>query len=58
MHPDFGSGLLELAFAQINASTKSLIAYNVTEALMKWEPRVDVLRVDISEEKTKNSIFS
>lgn len=48
MRPDFGSHLHELVFASINSSTKSLIAHYATEALVTWEPRIDVIRVDVS----------
>lgn len=51
MRPDFGSRLHELVFAPINTSTKSLIAHYATEALVTWEARIDVLRVDVSDEE-------
>lgn len=51
MRPDFGSRLHELVFAPINTSTKSLIAHYATEALVAWEPRIEVLRVDVSDEE-------
>jgi phage baseplate assembly protein W len=50
MRPDFGSRLHELVFAPINSSTKSLIAHYATEALVRWEARIDVLRVAVREE--------
>src|SRR6266536_2992631 len=50
MRPTFGSRLRELLFSPIDASTRSLIAHYVTEALVTWEPRIDVLRVDAKEE--------
>ena len=45
MRPDFGSRLRDLVFAPLNTSTKSLVAKAVTDALVKWEPRIDVLSV-------------
>jgi len=51
MRPDFGSRLHEMVFAPINSSTKSLIAHYATEALVTWESRIDVLRVDVSDEE-------
>lgn len=50
MRPEFGSRLRELVFAPLNSSTKSLVASAVTEALVKWEPRVDVLGVQAGEQ--------
>lgn len=51
MRPDFGCGIHDLVFAQINSAVFSLIRSSVTEALKKWEPRIDVIKVDISSEK-------
>jgi uncharacterized protein len=45
MRPSFGSRLRELVFAPINSSTRALAAQYVTEALVAWEPRIDVLAV-------------
>ncbi len=50
MRPEFGSRLRELVFQPINASTKGRIVQYVTEAIAKWEPRVDLLRVDVTED--------
>lgn len=50
MRPDFGSRLRKLVFAPLNSSTKSLVASAVTEALVKWEPHIDVLSVQASEQ--------
>jgi uncharacterized protein len=51
MRPDFGSRLHELVFAPMNASTKSLAAHYATDALVQWEPRIDVLRVTADEDR-------
>jgi phage baseplate assembly protein W len=51
MRPDFGSRLHELVFAPIDTSTKSLLAHYATEALVNWAPRIDVLRVDVSDQE-------
>ncbi len=51
MRPDFGSRLRELVFAPLDTSTKSLVAHYVTQALVTWEPRIDVLSVDVSDEE-------
>ncbi|WP_338699879.1 GPW/gp25 family protein [Bradyrhizobium sp. 26S5] len=45
MRPEFGSRLRELVFAPLNSSTKSLVASAIADALVRWEPRVDVLSV-------------
>jgi phage baseplate assembly protein W len=44
--PDFGCGVHDLVFATRTAGTMGEIARAVTEAIRRWEPRVDVLSVD------------
>ena len=50
MRPEFGSRLRELVFAPLTSSTRSLVARAITDALVKWEPRVDVLSVHVDEQ--------
>lgn len=45
MRPDFGCGINELVFAPNNTSTATLVAFYIKEALLKFEPRVEVLDV-------------
>ncbi|MDA0672954.1 MAG: GPW/gp25 family protein [Cyanobacteria bacterium] len=40
--PDFGCRLSELVFAPLNTQTLLLIRLYVEEALVKWEPRIEV----------------
>jgi len=47
MRPDFGSRLRELVFAPPNSATRALAAKHVTDALVRWEPRIDVLTVRV-----------
>ena len=46
MRPDFGCGINELVFAPNNTSTATLIAFYIKEALLKWEPRIELLNVN------------
>jgi len=48
MLTDFGCGLADLVFAPNNSQTQARVAVAVRQALVKWEPRIDVL--DISAE--------
>jgi len=48
MRPDFGAGLQEFVFDPINAGTLAVIRHRVEEALVTWEPRIDVTGVDVS----------
>ncbi|MFO7167801.1 MAG: GPW/gp25 family protein [Chloroflexota bacterium] len=47
MRPEFGCRLHELVFAPMNASTTTAAARYVEEALGYWEPRIDVLDVQV-----------
>jgi uncharacterized protein len=47
MRPDFGSGLRALLFEPITEATKALVRHRVEEALIRWEPRIDSITVDV-----------
>jgi len=46
MRPTFGCGLHELVFSVNNSAARAMAAFHVREALLEWEPRIDVLRVE------------
>lgn len=48
MRPDFGCGINELVFSPNNTATATLIDVYVKEALLKWEPRIEVTSVGVS----------
>ncbi|MEF2967751.1 GPW/gp25 family protein [Paenibacillus sp. M1] len=48
MRPDFGCRLQELVFAPNNMSTATLIKTFIEEAIMNWEPRVEVLDISVT----------
>ena len=47
MRPDFGCQIHDLIFAPNNPNTHGLIIYYVREAIVKWEPRVQDLTVEV-----------
>jgi phage baseplate assembly protein W len=47
MRPDFGCGIQAYVFAPINPTTFGNIAHQVRQALTKWEPRIDLLNVNV-----------
>lgn len=47
MRPDFGCGIHELVFAVNDITTRTRVAHDVREALILWEPRIDVLDVTV-----------
>jgi uncharacterized protein len=53
MRPTFGSNLRTLAFAPNNSSTANLARYYVAEGLARWEPRIEVLEVAVTNSATQ-----
>lgn len=47
MRPDFGCGIHQLTFATRSASTRAMIDQEVRRALVRWEPRIDVVNVQV-----------
>lgn len=45
MRPDFGCGIHNLVFGLNNSGTMGQITAAVRQALVQWEPRIDVLNV-------------
>jgi uncharacterized protein len=48
MRPEFGCRIHELVFAPHNAATEGLAVLYVTQALDRWEPRVEVKGVAVA----------
>jgi uncharacterized protein len=48
MRPDFGCGIHELVFDTVTASTSGRVVSAVREALLRFEPRIDVRDVNVS----------
>jgi len=46
MRPDFGCAIHELVFAPNSAATQGMAEHHVREALLSWEPRIEVLDVE------------
>lgn len=58
MRPDFGCGIHDLVFATNSPGTIGLITTEVTQALIAWEPRIDVLNVQVvSDPKEPNCLL-
>lgn len=52
MRPDFGCGIHEMVFEPINTSTVNLIKNSVRDGLIQWEPRIEVIKVEVSTEES------
>jgi uncharacterized protein len=48
MRPDFGCGIHDLVFADNSAAAIGQIVSEVRQSLLEWEPRIDVLEVDVN----------
>ncbi len=46
MRPDYGCDLQKLVFSPNDATTHGLAIFYVRRALQRWEPRIDILRLD------------
>lgn len=45
MRPQFGCGIHERVFDSLSTTTRTLIEDDVRDALIEWEPRIEVLSV-------------
>jgi phage baseplate assembly protein W len=48
MRPDFGSGLHKLVFEPLTPITCARVQHEVQEALVRFEPRIEVTRVEVT----------
>jgi phage baseplate assembly protein W len=48
MVPDFGCGMHDLVFSPNTSTQAGAVASEVREALVRWEPRIDVVSIDVS----------
>lgn len=48
MRPEFGCGIHDYVFAPVDSSTAGCVAFEVRQSLARWEPRVEVVDVDVT----------
>lgn len=53
MRPDFGAGLNAFLFEPLNETTRHRVKTRVEEALIDWEPRIDVEEVKVTIDATE-----
>ena len=58
MRPNFGCGAHELLFEPRDAATMSLLQEYVLDALRMWEPRIQVLSVDVSADSQSGGLLA
>ena len=54
--PDFGSNLHKRIFEQNDYILRDLIQLDVKQALAKWEPRIEVISVEVQSESEGNTL--
>ncbi len=58
MLPEFGCGIHDYLFAPNTPTTRAMVSQSVERALMRWEPRIDVLTVSAeSHPETPNTLL-
>jgi phage baseplate assembly protein W len=57
MRPEFGCRIHDHVFGPANSATAGQIAYDVREALERWEPRIDVLDVSVAYDRIETGIL-
>lgn len=55
MRPDFGAGLNQFVFDPVNTATMAQFKAQVEEALIDWEPRIDVDEVKVSADPSERN---
>lgn len=53
MRPEFGCGIHDLVYAVNSAGTAGRIAHEIRQALLRWEPRIEVLDVTADSDTTQ-----
>ena len=58
MRPEFGASLVDFMYEPVNTRTMEALRVRVTTALIDYEPRIDVLRVDVKADLSEASKVS
>src|SRR3954470_22497654 len=58
MRPEFGCGVHDFVFDSIDANTIGRMEEAIREALDRWEPRIQVLRVDFDLMQSGNGLLA
>lgn len=57
MRPDFGVGLHRMVFTPMTRGTLSLAQSRIEQALIQWEPRIDVKAVQVSLDRDRSGVL-
>jgi uncharacterized protein len=57
MRPEFGCRIHDHVFGPANGATAGQVAYDVREALERWEPRIAVLEVGVAYDRIEAGVM-
>jgi hypothetical protein len=57
MRPDFGCPIHDHVFAPADSATIGMIAFEVRNSLARWEPRIDVVDVVVSQDESQPTLL-
>jgi phage baseplate assembly protein W len=57
MLPTFGCGVHDLVFQPNSAAVRASVGANVREAILRWEPRVDVIDVAVTADDDQPAVM-
>ena len=58
MRPEFGCGIHDHVFGEADNTTAGLLAQEVSQSLTRWEPRIDVISIDVDLDTTEANRFT
>lgn len=58
MLPQYGSRVWDMVFDSLTTTFKTLLEDNIREAILNWEPRIDVDAIAIDQEKSDEGLVS
>jgi uncharacterized protein len=57
MRPEFGAGVRPLVFAPVTGATASLVTHEVKQALIRFEPRIELLEVNVTSDPKQQGVL-
>lgn len=58
MRPEFGCGIHNYVFESADATTAGKLAHAVKQSLARWEPRVDVVKIEVLvDDEDRNTLY-
>ncbi|MGI8683980.1 MAG: GPW/gp25 family protein [Acidimicrobiales bacterium] len=56
MRPEFGCAIHDMVFGAVDQYLAGQIAYAVRQSLLRWEPRIDVMGVDVTADDSNRAL--